>query len=329
MIRIAINGFGRIGRLTFRELLKKSNVEVVAINDLTDATTLAHLLKYDSSQGRFDGEVSASKEGEITVNGKAIKLYAQRNPEDLPWSDLNIDVVAECTGIFRDEPGAGKHLKAGAKRVIISAPAQGDVKTVVIGVNDDTLTSEHKIVSNASCTTNCLAPIAMLLDREFGIEKGYINTIHAYTADQNLQDAPHKDLRRARAAAVSIIPTTTGAAKSVGLVLPQLKGKLDGIATRVPTLTGSMTDFVVVLKKDVTKEQVNKVVQEAAQKELKGIVEYTEDPIVSADIVGNTHSSIFDADMTIADGNFVKVISWYDNEYGYASRTAELAAKEF
>lgn len=329
MIRIAINGFGRIGRLTFRELLKKSNVEVVAINDLTDATTLAHLLKYDSSQGRFDGEVSASKEGEITVNGKAIKLYAQRNPEDLPWGDLNIDVVAECTGIFRDEPGAGKHLKAGAKRVIISAPAQGDVKTVVIGVNDDTLTSEHKIVSNASCTTNCLAPIAMLLDREFGIEKGYINTIHAYTADQNLQDAPHKDLRRARAAAVSIIPTTTGAAKSVGLVLPQLKGKLDGIATRVPTLTGSMTDFVAVLKKEVTKEQVNKVVQEAAQKELKGILEYTEDPIVSADIVGNTHSSIFDADMTIADGNFVKVISWYDNEYGYASRTAELAAKEF
>ncbi len=328
MIKVAINGFGRIGRLTFRELLKKKNVEVVAINDLTDAPTLAHLLRYDSSQGRFDGEVTSSK-GEITVNGKSIKLYAQRNPEDLPWKELNVDVVAECTGIFRDEAGAGKHLTAGAKRVIISAPAQGDVKTVVIGVNDDSLTSEHKIVSNASCTTNCLAPIAMLFDREFGIEKGYINTIHAYTADQSLQDSPHKDLRRARAAAVSIIPTTTGAAKSVGLVLPQLQGKLDGIATRVPTLTGSMTDFVVVLKKEVTKEEVNKVIRDAAENELKGIVEYTEDPIVSADIVGNTHSSIFDADMTIANGNFVKVLSWYDNEYGYASRTAELAAKEF
>ncbi|MCA1761936.1 MAG: type I glyceraldehyde-3-phosphate dehydrogenase [Cryomorphaceae bacterium] len=328
MIKVAINGFGRIGRLTFRELLKKKNVEVVAINDLTDAPTLAHLLRYDSSQGRFDGEVTSSK-GEITVNGKSIKLYAQRDPEDLPWKELNVDVVAECTGIFRDEAGAGKHLTAGAKRVIISAPAQGDVKTVVIGVNDDSLTSEHKVVSNASCTTNCLAPIAMLFDREFGIEKGYINTIHAYTADQSLQDSPHKDLRRARAAAVSIIPTTTGAAKSVGLVLPQLQGKLDGIATRVPTLTGSMTDFVVVLKKEVTKEEVNKVIRDAAENELKGIVEYTEDPIVSADIVGNTHSSIFDADMTIANGNFVKVLSWYDNEYGYASRTAELAAKEF
>jgi len=327
MTKVAINGFGRIGRLTFRELLKNPEVEVVAINDLTDATTLAHLLKYDSNQGRFDGEVEAVGKSKLKVNGKEINLYAEKDPANLPWSDLQVDVVAECTGIFRDAEGAGKHLNAGAKKVIISAPAKGDVKTVVIGVNDDTLTDDDKIISNASCTTNCLAPVAMILDREFGIEKGYINTIHAYTADQRLQDAPHSDLRRARAAASSIIPTSTGAAKAVGLVLPQLKGKLDGVATRVPTPTGSMTDLVAVLKKDVSAEEINAAVKKAAENELKGILEYTEDPIVSVDIVGSKYSSIFDAQITSTNGNLVKVVSWYDNEYGYSARTAELVAK--
>jgi len=327
MINVAINGFGRIGRLTFRELLKKPNVNVVAINDLTGATTLAHLLKYDSNQGRFDGEVEAVGENKLKVNGKEINLYAEKDPANLPWADLNVGVVAECTGIFRDAEGAGKHIKAGAKKVIISAPAKGDVKTVVIGVNDDTLTDDDKIISNASCTTNCLAPVAMVLDREFGIDRGYINTIHAYTADQRLQDAPHSDLRRARAAASSIIPTSTGAAKAVGLVLPHLKGKLDGVATRVPTPTGSMTDLVAVLKKEVTAEEINAAIKKAADNELKGILEYTEDPIVSIDIVGSTYSSIFDAQITSANGNLVKVVAWYDNEYGYSARTAELVTK--
>lgn len=326
MKKIAINGFGRIGRLTFRELLTKSNVEVVAINDLTDAHTLAHLLKYDSNQGRFDGEVSYEGKNSLIVNGKSIKLFAERDPEKLPWKELEIDVVAECTGIFRSAESAGKHLKAGAKRVIISAPADGDVKTVVIGVNEKTITDSDKIISNASCTTNCLAPIAMVLDEEFGIKQGFINTIHAYTADQNLQDAPHRDLRRARAAAQSIIPTTTGAASAVGLVLPNLKGKLDGIATRVPVSAGSMTDLVAVLNREVTAEEVNDAIKKAANGKLKGIVEYTEDPIVSIDIVGSRYSSIFDAGITLANGNMIKVVSWYDNEYGYSSRTAELVA---
>lgn len=326
MKKIAINGFGRIGRLTFRELLTKSNVEVVAINDLTDAHTLAHLLKYDSNQGRFDGEVSYEGKNSLIVNGKTIKLFAERDPEKLPWKELEIDVVAECTGIFRSAESAGKHLKAGAKRVIISAPADEDVKTVVIGVNEKTITDADKIISNASCTTNCLAPIAMVLDEEFGIKQGFINTIHAYTADQNLQDAPHRDLRRARAAAVSIIPTTTGAASAVGLVLPNLKGKLDGIATRVPVSAGSMTDLVAVLSRNVTAEEINAAIKKAANGKLKGIVEYTEDPIVSVDIVGSRYSSIFDAGITLAMGNMIKVVSWYDNEYGYSSRTAELVA---
>jgi len=327
MIKVAINGFGRIGRLTFRQLLKNDNVEVVAINDLTDAKTLAHLFKYDSSQGGFDGEVGYEGSDRLMVNGKAYRLYAQKDPATLPWKDLGVQVVAECTGIFRDQAGASKHLEAGAQKVIISAPASGDIKTVVIGVNDDTLSDDDHIVSNASCTTNCLAPIAMILDNEFGIEKGFINTIHAYTADQRIQDAPHKDLRRARAGAFSIIPTTTGAAKAVGLVLPHLKGKLDGNATRVPTITGSMTDLVAVLKKEVSAEDINGAVKAAAEKELKGIVQYTEDPIVSADIIGNSHSSIFDSLITSTNGNLVKVVSWYDNEFGYASRTAELVAK--
>jgi glyceraldehyde 3-phosphate dehydrogenase len=325
MKKIAINGFGRIGRLTFRELLKNNNVEVVAINDLTDAKTLAHLFKYDSSQGRFDGSVSFEGTDKLIVNGKTYKLYAERDPENLPWGSLGVDVVAECTGIFTSAEGASKHLTAGARKVVISAPAKGDVKTVVLGVNDDDLTEDDKIVSNASCTTNCLAPVAMILDNAFGIDRGFINTIHAYTADQRIQDAPHRDLRRARAAAFSIIPTSTGAAKAVGLVLPHLKGKLDGNATRVPTITGSMTDLVVILKRDVTSEEVNKAVKEAAASDkLKGILEYTEDPIVSADVIGSTYSSIFDASITAANGNLVKVVSWYDNEYGYAARTAQL-----
>lgn len=329
MIKVAINGFGRIGRLTFRELLTKNNVDVVAINDLTDAHTLAHLLKYDSNQGRFKGEVSYEGKDTLIVNGKRIKLYAQKDPETLPWAELGVQVVAECTGIFVDAEGAGKHLKAGAKKVIISAPAKGEMKTVVIGVNEKTISPDDHIISNASCTTNCLAPIAMILDEAFGIDRGYINTIHAYTADQRLQDAPHRDLRRARAAASSIIPTTTGAAKAVGLVLPHLKGKLDGVATRVPVPTGSMTDLTVILKRDVTKEEVNAAVKKAADGPLKGILEYTEDPIVSIDIVGSTYSSVFDASITSTNGNLVKVVSWYDNEYGYSARTAELVAMMF
>lgn len=327
MINVAINGFGRIGRLTFRELLKKKNVRVVAINDLTDAETLAHLLKYDSTQGLFPGEVRSEGKDKLIVNGETYQLYAEKDPANLPWKAKGVDVVAECTGIFVDADGAGKHITAGAKKVIISAPAKGDVKTVVIGVNDQTLSPNDLIVSNASCTTNCLAPMAMILDRAFGIEKGFINTIHAYTADQRLQDAPHRDLRRARAAALSIIPTTTGAAKAVGLVLPQLVGKLDGLATRVPTATGSMTDLVAILKKEATADQINAEMKNAAEGELKGILQYCIDPIVSADVIGNTHSCVFDPDLTSTNGSLVKVIAWYDNEYGYSTRTAELVSQ--
>lgn len=326
MKKVAINGFGRIGRLTVRELLKNENIEVVAINDLTNAATLAHLFKYDSNQGRFDGSVSHDDDT-LVLNGKKIALYSQRDPLQLPWKELGVDVVVECTGIFRDNEGAGKHITAGAKKVVISAPAQGDVKTVVIGVNDETLLDTDIIVSNASCTTNCLAPMAKVLDRVFGIEKGYINTIHAYTSDQNLQDAPHSDLRRARAAANSIIPTSTGAAKAVGLVLPQLKGRMDGVATRVPTITGSMTDLVVILKKEATAEEINQAIKDASVSELKGILEYTEDPIVSVDVIGSTYSCIFDSGLTSANGTLVRVVGWYDNEYGYSTRTAELVAR--
>lgn len=321
--KVAINGFGRIGRLTFKVLLSKENIEVVAINDLTDTATLAHLLKYDSVHGRFDGTVSATEDG-IVVNGKEIKIYAEKEPANLPWGKLGVDVVLESTGRFVDEAGAGGHLKAGAKKVVISAPAKGDIKTVVLGVNDDTLTGEETILSNASCTTNCLAPMAKVLDDNFGIVHGYISTIHAYTADQRIQDAPHKDLRRARAAAVSIIPTSTGAAKAVGLVLPHLKGKLDGIAMRVPTPDGSLTDLTVVLKKEVTAAEVNAAMKAAAEGPMKGILEYTEDPIVSVDIIGNPHSNIFDAELTSAQGTLVKVVGWYDNEAGYSNRAADL-----
>ena len=326
MIKVAINGFGRIGRITFKYLLEKDNVEVVAINDLTDTKTLAHLLKYDSSQGGFKGTVEAA-DNAIIVNGKSIKVTAEKDPAQLPWKDLGVDVVLESTGRFTDEAGAGKHITAGAKKVVISAPAKGNIPTVVLGVNSDSLKGDEKIISNASCTTNCLAPVAKILDEQFGIESGYITTIHAYTADQNLQDAPHSDLRRARAAALSIVPTSTGAAKAVGLVLPKLKGKLDGIAMRVPVPTGSCTDLVCILKTEATAEQINAAMKKAADNELKGILQYTEDPIVSIDIVGNTYSSIFDAQLTSANGKLVKVVSWYDNEAGYSARSADLIAQ--
>ena len=322
-IKVAINGFGRIGRLTFKAMLERGNVEVVAINDLTDPKTLAHLLKYDSVHGKFPGEVKA-EEGGISVNGKSIKIYAEREPKNLPWGTLGVDVVLESTGRFVDEKGAGGHLEAGAKKVVISAPAKGNIPTVVLGVNGETLNGSETIVSNASCTTNCLAPMAKVLDDAFGIEKGYITTVHAYTADQNLQDAPHSDLRRARAAAYSIVPTSTGAAKAVGLVLPHLNGKLDGVAMRVPIPDGSMTDLTVVLKKEATKEQINAAMKAAAEGPMKGILEYTEDEIVSIDIVGNKHSCIFDAGLTSANGTLVKVVGWYDNEAGYSNRAADL-----
>lgn len=324
--KVAINGFGRIGRLTFRVLLEKG-IEVVAINDLTDTKTLAHLLKYDSNQGGFNGTVEATADS-IIVNGKAIKVTAERDPAALPWAELGVDVVLESTGRFVDSEGAGKHLTAGAKKVVISAPAKGGVKTIVLGVNDEELSDDDKIVSNASCTTNCLAPVAKVLNDKFGLESGYITTVHAYTADQGLQDAPHSDLRRARAGAVSIIPTTTGAAKAVGLVLPELAGKLDGMALRVPTSTGSVTDLVATLKTDVTIEEVNAAIKEAAEGSMKGVLEYTEDPIVSIDIVGNPHSSIFDSQMTsVMGGRTVKVLSWYDNEAGYSNRAADLISR--
>lgn len=326
MTKVAINGFGRIGRLAFKALLKKSNQEVVAINDLTDPKTLAHLLKYDSVHGRFDGTVEA-KEGALVVNGKEIKVLAEKEPKNLPWGDMGVEVVVESTGRFVDQEGAGGHLKAGAKKVVISAPAKGDIPTVVLGVNQNDLTGEETIVSNASCTTNCLAPMAKVLDDAFGIEKGFITTVHAYTADQRLQDAPHKDLRRARAAAYSIVPTTTGAAKAVGLVLPHLQGKLDGCAMRVPIPDGSLTDFTVILNKDVTIEEVNAAMKKAAEGEMKGILEYTDEPIVSIDIVGNPHSCIFDSGMTSVSGNMVKVVGWYDNEAGYSHRVADLLEK--
>ncbi|MEZ0484035.1 type I glyceraldehyde-3-phosphate dehydrogenase [Fibrella aquatica] len=327
-IKVAINGFGRIGRLSFRRLLEKENIEVVAINDLTDNATLAHLLKYDSVHGRFPGQVTADADS-ITVNGKRINAYAERDPKLLPWKELGVDVVLESTGRFVDEAGAGQHLQAGCKKVVISAPAKGNIPTVVLGVNDNILTGSETIISNASCTTNCLAPMAKVLDDNFGIEKGFMTTIHAYTADQNLHDAPHSDLRRARAAALSIVPTSTGAAKAVGLVLPHLKGKLDGNAMRVPTPDGSLTDLSVILKREVTAEEINAVMKQAAETTMKGILEFATDELVSIDIVGNPHSCIFDSKLTTSMGNFAKVVGWYDNEYGYSSRVADLMVRLF
>ncbi len=327
-IKVGINGFGRIGRLVFRALQANPHVEIVKINDLTDNKTLAHLLKYDSVHGRFNGTVEADEDS-ITVNGRRIEASAERNPENLGWGELGVDVVVESTGIFRSREKASLHLKAGAKKVVISAPAKGAVDaTVVLGVNDEILTADMTIISNASCTTNCLAPMVKVLDEKFGIVSGFMTTIHAYTADQRLQDAPHSDLRRARAAATNIVPTTTGAAAAVGLVLPQLKGKLDGIATRVPVPDGSLTDLTVILKKAATAEEINAAMKAAASEgSLKGYLEYSEDPLVSSDIVGNPHSCIFDSEMTSAQGVLAKVVGWYDNEWGYSSRVADLIGK--
>jgi glyceraldehyde 3-phosphate dehydrogenase len=323
--RIAINGFGRIGRLTFRNLMKMDDVEVVAINDLTDNQTLAHLLKYDSAQGPFEGTVEAT-EDKFIVNGKEIMALSERNPAALPWKENNVDLVLECTGIFRTKEKAGMHLEAGAKDVVISAPAKGGgVQTIVLGVNDDELDRRHNVFSNASCTTNCLAPIVKVLEENFGIKYGSMTTTHAYTADQNIQDAPHSDLRRARAAAFNIVPTSTGAASAVGKVYPTVAGKLFAIALRVPVITGSLVELNVVVDKEATVEEINAKFKEAAEGPMKGILEYCEDPIVSSDIVRNPHSSIFDSLMTDVNQNMVKVVSWYDNEAGYSARLADLA----
>lgn len=324
--KIAINGFGRIGRLSFRDLFNSTKVEIVAINDLTDTRTLAHLLKYDSAHRQFMAEISHT-ENSITVNGSVVKVFAERNPENLPWKELGVELVLECTGIFRDEAGMSKHITAGAKKVLLSAPASGDIKTVVLGVNDEILSVDDVLVSNASCTTNCLAPMMKVLEDTFGVTKGYMTTVHAYTGDQNLQDAPHKDLRRARAAALSIIPTTTGAAKAVGKVLPSLKGKLDGYALRVPTITGSATDVTLILNRETTKEEINAAMKAAADGPMKGILQYSDEPLVSVDIIGNIHSCIFDSDLTSANGNLVKIMGWYDNEAGYAARLADLCER--
>ena len=325
-MKVAINGFGRIGRLAFKQMIERNNLEIVAINDLTNIDTLCHLLKYDSVHGKFNKEVKIDQNS-LIINGKEVKVFAERDPEKLPWGKLNIDVVVESTGIFRSEEGAGKHLKAGAKKVIISAPAQGDIKTIVLGVNEHELSSEDKIVSNASCTTNCLAPMIKVIDEKIGIEKGFMTTVHAYTADQRLQDAPHSDLRRARAAAYSMIPTTTGAAVAVAKVIPSMKGKLDGKAVRVPVPDGSLTDLTVILKKEVSIEEINALFKTASNNEMKGIIEYCEDPIVSIDIVGNPHSCIFDSQLTSVNGTLLNIVGWYDNEAGYSNRVVDLIEK--
>ncbi|AOW86397.1 MULTISPECIES: type I glyceraldehyde-3-phosphate dehydrogenase [Streptomyces] len=325
-IRVGINGFGRIGRNYFRALLEQgADIEIVAVNDLGDTATTAHLLKYDTILGRLKQEVSHT-EDTITVGDKTIKVLAERNPADIPWGELGVDVVIESTGIFTKKADAEKHIAGGAKKVLISAPAKDEDVTIVMGVNQDKYDpANHHVISNASCTTNCVAPMAKVLDENFGIVKGLMTTVHAYTNDQRILDFPHKDLRRARAAAENIIPTTTGAAKATALVLPQLKGKLDGIAMRVPVPTGSVTDLVLELGREVTKEEVNAAFQKAAEGELKGIVEYTEDPIVSSDIVNAPASCTFDSSLTmVQDGKNVKVIGWYDNEWGYSNRLVDL-----
>lgn len=321
-IKVGINGFGRIGRLVFRRALEIGGFDFVGINDLTDATTLGHLLKYDSVHGRFNGDIKVEG-NELVVNGDRIKITAEKDPSKLNWK--GVDVVIESTGVFRDKENNMKHIAAGAKKVILTVPPKGEIDAmVVLGVNEEVLTGKEQILSNASCTTNCLAPMVRVLHEKFGLEKGFMTTVHAYTNDQSVLDLPHKDLRRARAAAVSIIPTTTGAAKAVGKILPELKGKLDGFALRVPTPDGSITDLVAILKKEVTVEEVNAAMKEASETYLKGIMEYCEDPIVSADIIGSPYSNIFDSLSTMANGNLVKVVGWYDNEYGYSCRVVDL-----
>jgi glyceraldehyde 3-phosphate dehydrogenase len=328
-MRIAINGFGRIGRMIFRAAYEQGfdKLDIIAVNDLTDTKTLASLLKYDSVHGRFKGEIGHDHEA-IYVNGKQIKVFAQRDPEHLPWGDLNIDIVAECTGFFTKRDDAAKHLRAGAKKVLISAPSKDADIDIVLGVNEHEYDKEkHHVVSNASCTTNCLAPVVKVLNDNFGVEKGFMTTVHAFTGDQQLVDGPHRDLRRARSAAVNIVPTTTGAASAVAKVIPSLKGKLDGIAVRVPVPNGSLTDFVAILKRETSVEEVNKLFKDVSNFHLRGILEYTEDPIVSTDIIGNTHSSIFDATSTKVMGNMVKIFAWYDNELGYSHRMVDIMRK--
>jgi glyceraldehyde 3-phosphate dehydrogenase len=328
-LKAGINGFGRIGRNVFRAAhAAGADIDWVGVNDITDTKTLAHLLKYDSILGPFPGEVSHTDDS-IVVDGKELKVFAERDPADLPWSDVGADVVIESTGLFTDRDSAAKHLDAGAKKVIISAPASGPDATLVLGVNFDAYDKEnHTVVSNASCTTNCLAPVAKVLHDEFGIESGLMTTIHAYTADQRLQDMPHKDLRRARAAAINLIPTSTGAAKAIGVVIPELEGKLNGTSVRAPIPTGSLTDLVAVLGRETNAEEVNNLFKERADTgDLEGILSYTEDPIVSSDIVKSPYSSIFDAGMTMVIGNLVKVGAWYDNEWGYSNRVVDLAQK--
>jgi glyceraldehyde 3-phosphate dehydrogenase (phosphorylating) len=331
-IKVAINGFGRIGRNVFKIALERDNIEIIGINDLTDTKTLSHLLKYDSTQGRFNGEVSYDNDG-IIVNGKKIKVSSERSPINIPWGETP-DVVIESTGIFRQKESAkggyGDHLKNGAKKVILTVPAKDQIdRMIVLGVNTEDLREEDQCVSNASCTTNCLAPVAKVLNDKFGLENGLMTTVHSYTNDQMILDAPHSDLRRARSAAISQIPTTTGAAAAVGKILPELKGKLDGMAVRVPTATGSMVDLVANLSREVTIEEINAAMKEAAEGPMKGILEYTEDPIVSVDIIHNPHSSIFDALCTMVIGKTVKIISWYDNEWGYSCRVVDLTEKLF
>lgn len=326
-IRIGINGFGRIGRNFYRASFKDPDIEIVAVNDITDAKTLAHLLKYDSVLGILDADIKAS-DSSITVNGKTIKVLSERNPENLSWKDLGVSVVIEATGLFRKRQDAAKHIEqGGAEKVIITAPATEPDITIVLGVNEEVYDpANHHIISNASCTTNCLAPAVKVIHQEFGIEKAFMTTIHAYTNDQRILDFPHKDLRRARAAAVSQIPTTTGAAKAVGIVIPELKGKLDGIAIRVPTPNVSLVDLVALLKKDVTIEDVNKAFRKASEGKLKGILQYTEEPLVSVDYMANPHSSIVDGLFTrVVDNNLVKILAWYDNEWGYSCRLKDLA----
>lgn len=322
-IQVAINGFGRIGRISLRALLKKNDIEVVAINDLTDTATLAHLFKYDSAHGKYDGTVT-SDNTHLIIDGKKIKIIAEKNPELLPWKEMNVEVVLESTGFFTKKEDAETHLKAGAKKVVISAPAKGDIKTIVLGVNENMLSKDDHIVSNASCTTNCLAPMVKVLDDNFGIETGLMTTVHAYTADQVIQDRPHRDLRRARAAAVNIIPTSTGAAEAVTLVMPHLKGKLTGSAFRVPVIDGSVTEFTCVLKDIVSKEQINNSFKFASENSFKNILEFSDEPLVSTDIVGNTYSCIFDSKLTTVLNGIVRVVGWYDNETGYSNRIADL-----
>ncbi|WP_417805131.1 type I glyceraldehyde-3-phosphate dehydrogenase [Thalassospira lucentensis] len=326
-IRVAINGFGRIGRLVLRSIVEsgRTDVEVVAINDLGDVNTNAHLLKYDSVHGVLANDVKAEGEN-LVIDGKKIKVCSERDPANLPWAALNVDIAFECTGIFLDEAGAGKHLTAGAKRVLISAPAKGDIKTVVYGVNSDSLTADDVIVSNASCTTNCLAPVADVLNKTVGITKGFMTTVHAFTGDQNTVDSLHKDLRRARSASLSMIPTSTGAAKAVGLVLPELKGKLDGTAIRVPTPNVSMVDLTFVAGRDTSVDEINAAIKEAANGPLKGVLGVCEAPLVSVDFNHNPNSSTFDATQTqVMDGNFVRILSWYDNEWGFSNRMSDTA----